>query len=250
MTQPIRLDDLIVTVSDLHPGGGPLDHLSDAVLVGDRLGETADHLIGHFVDQARRSGATWTEIGAAMGVSKQAAQKRFVPRDIVPAQTTADVAAADMVARGPFTRFTIRARHCIVAAQSEARAARSHTVGTEHLLAGLLAEPEGIAAQALRGAGVSDETLRGALAALSNPGDGEPPALIPFTPAAKKAIELSIREALRLGHDYVGTEHVLLGLLAAPDTTAARLLAGLSVTRDVAERSVTELLAGLAVGEA
>ena len=81
---PVRLDDLIGHVLDRHPDGNALDHLSDAVQVSSSLGELADHLIGHFVDQARRSGASWTEIGEYMGVSKQAAQKRFVARDSDP----------------------------------------------------------------------------------------------------------------------------------------------------------------------
>ncbi|GAA4397134.1 Clp protease N-terminal domain-containing protein [Tsukamurella soli] len=240
MTYNIRLDDLIDTVRGLHPGGGPLDHLSDAIVVSERLGETADHLIGHFVDQARRSGATWAEIGAAMGVSKQAAQKRFVPANI----TSPEFTAADFTARGPFSRFTDRARLCIVAAQEAARATRSPVIGTEHLLLGLFDQPDGLAAQALRAAGVTDEALRGAVAAVSAPGSDEPSGHIPFDTSAKKAIELTVREALRLGHNYVGTEHILLGLLADPDTVAARLLSGLGVTRDGTEQFVTDRLAG------
>src|SRR5215470_8513413 len=78
MTNPVRLDDLIEAIKKVHPD--VLDQLSDAVIAADHLGEVADHLIGHFVDQARRSGASWTAIGRSMGVSKQAAQKRFVPK--------------------------------------------------------------------------------------------------------------------------------------------------------------------------
>ena len=78
--EPVTLDALIAFVKAQRPGGGPLDNLSDAVAVSTRLGEQSDHLIGHFVDQARRSGASWSQIGASMGVSKQAAQQRFVPR--------------------------------------------------------------------------------------------------------------------------------------------------------------------------
>ncbi|GAA3141807.1 hypothetical protein GCM10020255_029750 [Rhodococcus baikonurensis] len=78
MTNKVRLDDLIDAIKKVHTDA--LDQLSDAVIAADHLGEVADHLIGHFVDQARRSGASWTEIGASMGVSKQAAQKRFVPK--------------------------------------------------------------------------------------------------------------------------------------------------------------------------
>src|SRR5215210_2525521 len=80
MTNPVRLDDLIEAITKASPDA--LEQLSGAVLVAGRLGEVADHLIGHFVDQARRSGASWTDIGRSMGVTKQAAQKRFVPRDL------------------------------------------------------------------------------------------------------------------------------------------------------------------------
>lgn len=94
MNNPVRLDDLIGAIKKAHPDA--LDQLTDAVIAADHLGDIADHLIGHFVDQARRSGASWTEIGRSMGVSKQAAQKRFVPK-------------ADETPMDPqqgFTRFT------------------------------------------------------------------------------------------------------------------------------------------------
>src|SRR5258705_3885917 len=79
VTSPVRLDELIEAIKKVHPNA--LDQLSDAVIAADHLGEVADHLIGHFVDQARRSGASWTEIGKSMGVTKQAAQKRFVAKE-------------------------------------------------------------------------------------------------------------------------------------------------------------------------
>src|SRR5881394_1875252 len=108
---PARLDDLIGFVKQQHPDGGPLEHLSDAVLASERLGEVADHLIGHFVDQARRAGASWTEIGRYMGVSKQAAQKRFVAKG----------EASDLDASQGFSRYTDRARKVVVTAQELAR---------------------------------------------------------------------------------------------------------------------------------
>src|SRR5213593_673587 len=96
-TGQIRLDDLIHAINQAHTD--PLEQLSDAVLAADHLGEVADHLIGHFVDQARRSGASWTDIGRSMGVTKQAAQKRFVPKD-----------STDLAADQGFSRYTVRAR--------------------------------------------------------------------------------------------------------------------------------------------
>src|SRR6188472_713352 len=108
MAHQVRLDDLIAAINNVHDE--PLEQLTDAVLAADHLGEVADHLIGHFVDQARRSGASWTDIGRSMGVTKQAAQKRFVPKEPLDAEQG-------------FTRFTARARHVVVAAQEEARSA-------------------------------------------------------------------------------------------------------------------------------
>src|SRR5690242_6975203 len=97
---PLRLDDLIAAIKQVHTDA--LDQLSDAVIAADHLGELADHLIGHFVDQARRSGASWTDIGRSMGVTKQAAQKRFVPKD--PAEPS------DLDPSQGFSRFTPLAR--------------------------------------------------------------------------------------------------------------------------------------------
>src|SRR5499425_2929425 len=106
MTNPVRLDDLIEAIKKVH--AAPLEQLSDAVLAAEHLGEVADHLIGHFVDQARRSGASWTEIGQSMGVTKQAAQKRFVPRESIDVKPSG---------AGVFARFTDRARRAIARAQ-------------------------------------------------------------------------------------------------------------------------------------
>src|SRR5947209_2880665 len=111
LTRSVRLDDLIDSIKKVH--ADPLEQLPDAVLVADHLGEVADALIGHFVDQARRQGRSWTDIGASMGVTKQAAQKRFVQR------TAAESPSLDPSAG--FGRFTPRARAVVVHAQEEAR---------------------------------------------------------------------------------------------------------------------------------
>src|SRR6478609_97886 len=124
MTNQIRLDDLIDAIKKVHTDA--LDQLSDAVIAADHLGDVADHLIGHFVDQARRSGASWTDIGRSMGVTKQAAQKRFVPK-----------AAGDaMDPNEGFTRFTPRARSAVVGAQTAARDARNREITPDHLVLG------------------------------------------------------------------------------------------------------------------
>ncbi|MGI8331190.1 Clp protease N-terminal domain-containing protein [Actinomadura scrupuli] len=231
---PARLDDLITFVKNRHPEGGALEHLSDAVLVSERLGELSDHLIGHFVDQARRTGASWTDIGQSMGVSKQAVQKRFVPR-------AAD--GPEPLASGVWARFTERAQHVITQAQEEARRAGRDHVDTDHLVLGLLAEPESLAVRAIQAQGVSPDEVRAAVAAAAGPpGEEVPPGHIPFTAQAKKVRDLTVREALRLGHNYIGTEHILLGLLSDDQGAGHRILDGLGVTKETTERWILSAL--------
>src|SRR6185436_15976898 len=110
---PVRLDDLIEAITKVHSDA--LEQLSDAVIAADHLGEVADHLVGHFVDQARRSGASWADIGRSMGVTKQAVQQRFVAK---PGSEPSAVEPND-----GFQRFTLRARNAVMAAHNEARAA-------------------------------------------------------------------------------------------------------------------------------
>ena len=141
-TFPVKLGDLINAIKAAH--SDVLEQLSDAVLAGQHLGEIADHLIGHFVDQARRSGASWTDIGASMGVSKQAVQKRFVTKADEP-----------MNPEEGFSRFTPRARNAVVAAGDLAREHAHATVTPAHLVLGLLSEPEGLAVKALADQGVT-----------------------------------------------------------------------------------------------
>jgi hypothetical protein len=232
MTNPVRLDDLIDAITKVHSNA--LDQLTDAVLAADHLGEVADHLIGHFVDRARRSGASWSEIGRSMGVTKQAAQKRFVAKGEAP----------DLDPAEGFSRFTPRARNVVMAAQNEARAAGNATITPAHLVLGLLSDPEGLGAKAIAGQGVDTAKARRTALATLPPALGELPELIPFDAQAQKALELTFRVALRLGHNYIGTEHILLALLDAEDGTG--VLAGLGVDRDRAEADVTAAVAALA----
>jgi len=229
----VRLDDLIDFVTDQHPDGGPLAHLSDAVLVSEHLGELSDHLIGHFVDRARRAGASWTDIGRSMGVSKQAAQKRFVPKQSEAGETF-DPAV--------FTRFTDRARTAVVASQEHARDAGHAQIGVEHLVLGLLDEPESMAAKAMVASGASLEAVRERIVALVPPQPEPTRGPVPFSPGGKKAIELSVREALRLGHNYIGTEHILLGVLSDETSPAAAALTGLGLDHAAVERFVLAAL--------
>ncbi|HEV7831460.1 MAG TPA: Clp protease N-terminal domain-containing protein [Pseudonocardiaceae bacterium] len=232
----IRLDDLINLIHGWHPDGDVLQHLTDATALADRLGEFADHLIGHFVDQARKAGATWTDIGQSMGVSKQAAQKRFVPK-------SADTRG--LLDAGAFGRFTERARHVIIASQEEARAAGHDYIGTEHLVLGLLREPDALAGRALAEQGITPEQIRAAMTVVLGPARDHVPEYIPYTPRAKKVLELTVREALRLGHNYIGTEHLLLGVLAEEEGVGAKILVGLGFAKDKAEEWMLAHIEGI-----
>jgi ATP-dependent Clp protease ATP-binding subunit ClpC len=141
-----------------------------------------------------------------------------------------------------FERFTDRARRVIVLAQEEARMLNHDHIGTEHLLLGLVREEEGIAAQALTALGVSLGDVRASVVGAVGEGRHVPAGHIPFTPRAKKVLELSLREALALGNDYLGTEHILLGLIREGDGVAAKVLEGLGVGLERARQQVVELV--------
>ena len=230
---PVSLDNLISYVKTLHPSAGPLENLSAAVGVAAELDEQSDALIGHFVDQARRSGASWSQIGASMGVSKQAVQKRFV----------AQWESAE------FSRFTQRTRNVLAAADRIAKAAGADVIGADHLAAGLLSEPDALAARVIHAAGLTDEQVLAAFgleaaapastaAAPAAPG---PAALreLRFNEAGRAALRGALHAALSLGHNYIGTEHLLLGILRA-DGDAGQRLTGLGLTAQRADRLVAD----------
>ncbi|HVV13316.1 Clp protease N-terminal domain-containing protein [Amycolatopsis sp.] len=238
MSTPVRLDDLIDSVKNKNPEADALQQLADAMLLAEQVGEVADHLIGHFVDQARRSGASWTDIGASMGVSKQAAQKRFVPKEFSFEDATAH-----------FSRFTERARRVLVHSERSARGVGNEQIEPLHILLGLIGEREGLAAKAIEKFGGSPAVLGERITAALPPGGGELDVHIPFSPQSRKIIELTVREALRLGHNYVGTEHILLGLLEQGDNPAQKILVELGVTKDVVDGEIKAVLATLYPGK-
>lgn len=227
ITSSVRLDELIAAIKKVHEE--PLDQLQDAVIAADHLGEVADHLIGHFVDQARRSGASWTDIGRSMGVTRQAAQKRFVPKE-----------STDLDPQQGFGRYTSRARNTVMAAHNEAIAARNAEGRPEHLVLGLLAEPDGLAAKAITAQGVPLDSVRQAATAVLPPAADKVPDLVPYGSDAKKVLELTFREALRLGHNYIGTEHILLALLEFENGSG--VLHGLGLTKQSVEEHLVEML--------
>ena len=123
-----------------------------------------------------------------------------------------------------FERFTDQARRVVVQAQEEARTLGHNYIGTEHILLGLLSEPEGLAAQALGSLEINQDTVREQVLEIAGPGAGQEGGHIPFTPRTKKVLELSLREAQRLGDDHIGTEHILLGLVREGDGVGAQIL--------------------------
>jgi ATP-dependent Clp protease ATP-binding subunit ClpC len=143
-----------------------------------------------------------------------------------------------------FERFTDRARRVVVLAQEEARMLNHNYIGTEHILLGLIHEGEGVAAKALESLGISLEAVRQQVEEIIGQGQQAPSGHIPFTPRAKKVLELSLREALQLGHNYIGTEHILLGLIREGEGVAAQVLVRLGADLNRVRQQVIQLLHG------
>jgi ATP-dependent Clp protease ATP-binding subunit ClpC len=143
-----------------------------------------------------------------------------------------------------FERFTDRARRVVVLAQEEARMLNHNYIGTEHILHGLIHEGEGVAAKAMEGMGISLEAVRAQVEEIIGQGQQAPSGHIPFTPRAKKVLELSLREALQLGHNYIGTEHILLGLIREGEGVAAQVLVKLGADLNRVRQQVIQLLSG------
>jgi ATP-dependent Clp protease ATP-binding subunit ClpC len=141
-----------------------------------------------------------------------------------------------------FERFTDRARRVVVDAQEEARALDHSYIGTEHLLLGLIAEGRGVGAKALEALGISSGTVRQQVEEAVGRGQHTPSGHIPFTPKAKKVLEESLRESVHLDHHYIGTEHILLGLIREGDGVAAQVLSGLGADLDRTREQVIRLL--------
>lgn len=237
---PVPLDNLIAYVKALSSAGTPLAELTQAVAVAERVDEQCDALIGHFVDQARRSGASWSQIGTSMGVSKQAAQKRFVPR----------WDGSELIDEGQlFSRFTLRARNVLARAQA---ISKSDDVSANAIIVALLSESDGLAAKILHQAGATDRAICKAfgLRLVDAQPDADPGALrqISFADDAKALLHGTLKAVLRLGHNYVGTEHLLFGaLLGGGD--AATTLNDLAVTAAGVEAAITAEVARIQAGK-
>jgi ATP-dependent Clp protease ATP-binding subunit ClpA len=148
-----------------------------------------------------------------------------------------------------FERFTERARQVVVLAQEEARTLKHNYIGTEHILLGLLREEEGLAARVLESLDITVERVRAQVVRIVGSGEEVTSGQIPFTPRAKKVLELALREALSLGHNYIGTEHILLGLVREGEGVAAQVLVKLGADLARVRQQVIQLLGGYAGGE-
>ncbi|MDN3351176.1 Clp protease N-terminal domain-containing protein [Actinomadura sp. DC4] len=215
----ISLADLIARLDEELPDAGGLARISEAQVRALTLSDLGDQLVDHYVGKARQSGASWSEIGDAIGVSKQAAQQRHKPT--------------------PFERFTDLNRHSIVLAQEAARTYKHDSIGTEHLLLGLLGEPRGLAHEVLMAKTESERRIRDAIEEAMPPaGEKALRGHIAFRQESKEAIEQALRAAADLGHDRVGTEHSLLGLIRVEESPAARILRNLGFTSDELHETV------------
>jgi ATP-dependent Clp protease ATP-binding subunit ClpA len=281
MNPPPSLQNLIEIVQEDSPSDDLLDLLITASLTVRQLEDVNDALLGHFVDRCRRAGRSWSQISAALGVSKQAVHKRF---SVPIADRMIDGAGATL------ERFTPRARSVLVAADASARARNSDHVGGEHLLLGLYAEPEGLAARTLLAMEVPKASVEAALTGSAAGADDGPvkqtPASdagttgeaggagttraagstagtsgssgtaatagesgrLPYAPDAATVLRDFVAEALELEHNYIGTEHILLGLLRDPDAPAARLLDQLGVSPAEVRVRIGEMLRALTPG--
>jgi ATP-dependent Clp protease ATP-binding subunit ClpA len=258
MTPPPTLQELIDTVRADAGSDQPLDQLVAAAGAAAELEETTDALLGYFVDRCRRDGRSWSEISNALGVTKQAVHKRFAP-----------ALAAHIFAATPaptFERFTDRARHVVAASRQAALSLGANAVGTGHLLLALFAEPEGIAGRTLAAMNVTADSVRAALLAArdqepaQDAGAGVTPdqptgdlpaaehasqaanSVPPYGDDAKLALQDALTVALEFGHNYIGTEHLLLGLYRNADSTAAWILGEAGALESTARTYVTNLL--------
>ena len=220
----VTLDGLIreiqVSIDDV------LDQLELAARRADELSDLGDSLLNHFVDRCRKSGKTWAEIGQHLGVTRQAAQKRFVSGPVT------------------FERYTDRARLAINNAVDEAKALQHNYVGTEHLLLALFDTTGGISDQVLAELGITHAAIVEAVEQLIGRGETPVSGSVPFTPRAAKVLEQAVEAALNMGHNYIGTEHLLLALFRGQDGLAKKMLEERGASTETVKSKVVEKLGG------
>ena len=257
MAPPPTLQELIDIVRQDASSDQPLDQLIAASATAADLQETTDALLGHFVERCRRDGRSWTEISSALGVTKQAVHKRF-----------SSAIADHLVAVTPsptFERFTDRARHVVARSRQAAIELDAPAVGTEHILLALFVEPGGLAARALAAMDVSEETVRAAIrtrtdrgelaaagaherpatpaeASATEPSAREPSGVLKYSDEARRALRDVLAVALEFSHNYIGTQHMLLGLYRNEASAAARILAECGAREEVARAHIVDMI--------
>jgi ATP-dependent Clp protease ATP-binding subunit ClpA len=237
VTPAPMLEELINSVQADAASDEPLDLLSQAAQMAAGLEGTADALVGHFVDRSRISGHSWSQISGALGVSKQAVHKRF------------SVSAATFESDSPtFERFTPRAKEVLRGAAKNARRRGSASVAADDLLIALFEDAQSIAARVLARAGITRDACELALGRETADGEETGADRLPFGESATCVLKRSVEEALRLAHNYVGTEHLLLGLYYSPEDPAARTLIGLGAGYADIKTGIAKEFAELAKG--
>ena len=227
MSPTPELQDLIQSVRDESAGGNLLAQLTKASEYAGSLSDLGDRLLDHFVQECRAAGISWAELSTALGVSKQAAHKRFT---------------ASGVGTGTFQRFTDRARLVVVEAQEEARRLGHPNIEPDHLLLALFRPDKSIGALALARLNVTYDQVLEQVVARAPRTDDARVGHIPFTEDAKALLKAALEEALGLGHNYIGTEHLLLAVQHEESNTAARILSGLGADDAAVRAAVTALL--------
>ncbi|CAN5800530.1 hypothetical protein BH23ACT12_BH23ACT12_23010 [soil metagenome] len=258
---PLTLDDLIELVNHRAQNDNGHARLTEASALSQELNSLTDQLLDYFVQQARESGMSWSQIGQQLGVSKQGAQQRFTGQfklDDLPHQLRELGASLEekFLARSPSAsvgllhkvrsafkpqRFTAAARQVVILAQEEARDLRHQHIGAEHMLLGLLREESGVAAATLRSVGVTLEQVRNKVAEQVPALDDSPSGHLPFAAGARTALESAMTESANLRQNYIGTEHVLLGVLKE-DNMARDVLRELNIDVDHLTEEVSRLL--------
>jgi ClpA/ClpB-like protein len=222
------VDRLAALANERADSPAPLDRLSAAVLLNEELHACGEELLDRFVAQARREDCSWTEIGAALGVSKQAAHQRFLP------------AAPSSAAWPPHASEQVRA--AIAAGQDHARQLGHNYLGTEHVLAGLLEQPDGVAAQALTALGVDRDGVVAHAKVIIGVGSEVRRDAVPLAPRLKRALELGRAHSRALGHRCIETEDLLLAFGDIEDCVATRIMADLGAPPDAVREQLATLL--------
>lgn len=224
MSPTPNLQDLIQSVRNETAGADPLTQLAKAAEYAADLSGLGDQLLDHFVFQGRQAGMSWADLSTALGVSKQAVHKRFT------------------ASTPNFHRFTDKAQFSVQGSIDLARSLGHRTIGTEHVLVALFEPNDSVAAIALADAGLNREATLEKLLARKPRTDDVGPGPIPFTANGKDAMRGALDEALDLNHNYIGTEHLLLGVIREPNYTSMQILTEFGVQKDALRSTMLELL--------